>query len=90
MTKRSRYQAAVLVMSVAAAGAIWIPVAGAGVRPTCEDEGTYAVCETNGSVSVKAVPEARGSGNPDPSQRVGSQGRRSCYLEQPDRAHICQ
>ena len=47
------------------------------------------MCQTNGSVSIKAVPDAKGSGLPDPSQRVGSQGRRGCYTDAMDRDHIC-
>jgi len=82
-----RMAATVALGLIVAAGAA-TPTAQA--RASCEDQGARSVCQTNGSVSIKAKPEMRGSGNPDPSTRVGSQGRRNCYTAAQDRDHICQ
>lgn len=86
MTFNKHSTTAVLLGLVVAAG---ISTPAASARDNCEDQGTHTVCQTNGSVSIKAVPDAKGSGLPDPSQRVGSQGRRGCYTDAMDRDHIC-
>ncbi|MDR3659088.1 MAG: hypothetical protein P4L86_01505 [Mycobacterium sp.] len=86
MTIRGKRQLAVLLIGLASVSGVVAPVAGA--RPTCQDSGNSVVCETNGSVSIKAVPEARTFDDPQ-SSRVGSQGRRSCYTEALDREHLC-
>jgi hypothetical protein len=80
--------AAVALMGLVVAAGISTPAASA--RATCEDQGSAASCQTGGNVGNKAVPGIRGSGLPDPSTRVGSQGRRSCYTQAMDRSHICQ
>ena len=77
---------AVLLVGLASVSGILAPVAGA--RPTCRDGGNSVVCETNGSVSIKATPGAR-SYDDTQSSRVGAQGRRSCYTDAVDRQHIC-
>lgn len=87
MTSGKRTATMALMGLVVAAG-ISTPTASA--RATCEDQGSAASCQTGGNVGNKAVPGIRGSGLPDPSQRVGSQGRRGCYTQATDRAHICQ
>ncbi len=48
---------ALMFVGVAVAAVISAPVAGA--RPTCQDAGSHVRCETNGSVSIKAVPQTR-------------------------------
>ncbi|MCH9720602.1 MAG: hypothetical protein K0U67_00935 [Actinomycetia bacterium] len=45
---------AVLVAGLAVAMGISAPVASA--RPTCQDTNTKTICQTNGSVSIKARP----------------------------------
>lgn len=47
-------KAAVLVAGLAVVAGLSAPVAGA--RGTCETTGTNTVCQTNGSVSIKARP----------------------------------
>ncbi|MFN8226683.1 MAG: hypothetical protein U0R18_08195 [Mycobacterium sp.] len=54
MTIRSACTAVILATSVVAAPLISSPVAGA--QPTCQDAGSHIRCQTNGSVSIKAVP----------------------------------
>jgi hypothetical protein len=88
MMTSGKRTAAVALMGLVVAAGVSVPTAAA--RSDCQAQSTHSVCQTNGSVSIKATPEARGSGNPDPSQRVGSQGRRSCYTQATDRNHICQ
>ncbi|MEZ0051479.1 hypothetical protein ABIA30_002487 [Mycobacterium sp. MAA66] len=87
MITPGKRKAAVVLMGLILAAGLGAPTAGA--RATCEDQGLNAICQTNGSVSIKTAPEARGSGLPDPASRVGSQGRRSCYTQAMDRDHIC-
>lgn len=84
---------AALGLAVAGAVATELPMALAAPAPNapsaCEGTSSRSVCQTNGSVAIKAAPEIRGSGNPDPSSRVGAQGRRNCYTQGADRGHIC-
>lgn len=87
MMSRNRYHAAVLLAGLTVLGGVSVPIAGA--QPACRDGIGHVKCETNGSVSIRAVPDAKGSGLPDPSSRIGSQGRRSCYTDAFDRSHIC-
>ena len=47
-------KAAVLVAGLAVVAGMSAPVAGA--RPTCQDTATTTICQTNGSVSIKARP----------------------------------
>lgn len=49
-----RSKAAVVLAGLAALTAISAPVAGA--RPTCQDNNTNTVCQTNGSTAIKARP----------------------------------
>lgn len=46
-----------LIVCVVAAAIVSAPVAEA--RQTCHDAGSHVRCETNGSVSIKAVPTTR-------------------------------
>lgn len=55
MTKRAL--GAALLVGTVAMTLLSAPVAGA--RPTCHDAGSNIRCETNGSVSIKAVPTTR-------------------------------
>jgi hypothetical protein len=87
MTSGKRTAAAVLMGLVVAAG---MSAPSAAARATCEDAGSPVSCQTGGTAGNKAVPGIRGSGLPDPSKRVGSQGRRSCYTQATGRDHICQ
>ncbi|MDH6198904.1 hypothetical protein M2272_005568 [Mycobacterium frederiksbergense] len=50
----SRGKAALLMATLAAVSTVSAPVAGA--RPTCQDTATKTICQTNGSVSIKARP----------------------------------
>ena len=47
-------KAAVLVAGLAVVAGISAPVAAA--RPTCQDTATTTICQTRGSVSIKARP----------------------------------
>ena len=47
-------KAAVLVAGLAVVAGLSAPVAVA--RPTCQDTATKTICQTNGSVSIKARP----------------------------------
>jgi len=88
-----RKVSAIAGLAVAAVVSMGAPMALAAPVPAgqgaCDGPSSLSKCQTNGSVAIKAVPEARGSGNPDPSSRVGSQGRRNCYTQGADRGHIC-
>ena len=86
MTHQGKRTMAALLVGLASVSGIMAPVAGA--RPTCQDAGSTSTCETNGSVAIKAVPEAR-SYDDTQSSRVGAQGRRNCYTDAVDRQHIC-
>jgi hypothetical protein len=50
-------KSSVLLVGVIAASLLSAPLAGA--RQTCQDAGSHIRCETNGSVSIKAVPTTR-------------------------------
>ncbi|QEN14944.1 hypothetical protein ACQ856_25040 [Mycolicibacterium psychrotolerans] len=52
-----RGKISLLTTAVVAASLISAPVAGA--RQTCHDAGSHVMCETSGSVSIKAVPQTR-------------------------------
>jgi hypothetical protein len=52
-----RGTSSVLLVGVIAASLILAPVADA--RQTCQEAGSVVRCETNGSVSIKAVPTQR-------------------------------
>lgn len=52
MTRYGKHLALV-ALTVVAAPVLWAPTAGAA---TCQDAGSHIRCETNGSVSIKAVP----------------------------------
>lgn len=52
MTDRTKL--ALLTVGLTAASLVWAPSAGA--RPTCQDTNTKTICQTNGSVSIKARP----------------------------------
>jgi len=56
MTHRAKYPV-VLLTGVVVAALISAPAAIA--MPTCQDAGTVTRCQTNGSVSIKAVPGTR-------------------------------
>lgn len=47
-------KAAALMAGLVVAAGVSAPVAGA--RPTCQDTATKTICQTNGSVSIKARP----------------------------------
>ena len=47
-------KAALLLSGVTAASIIVVPIAQA--RPTCQQTDTKSICQTNGSVSIKARP----------------------------------
>ena len=47
-------KAAVLMVGLAVVAGVLAPVASA--RPTCQDSATKTICQTNGSVSIKARP----------------------------------
>ena len=47
-------KAAALMAGLVVAAGFSAPVAGA--RPTCQDTATKTICQTNGSVSIKARP----------------------------------
>jgi hypothetical protein len=49
-----RRKAALLMVGLAVAAGISTPVANA--RPTCQSTDTKTICQTNGSVSIKARP----------------------------------
>ena len=57
MTSRANYPTVVLMTSVLAALVISAPSASA--QATCQEAGSLVRCETNGSVSIKAVPGTR-------------------------------
>lgn len=57
MTHRAKYPKMLLTASVVVGALISAPVASA--QPTCQDAGTVTRCQTNGSVSIKAVPGTR-------------------------------
>ncbi|MUL49557.1 hypothetical protein FZI85_29290 [Mycobacterium sp. CBMA293] len=86
MTHQAKRRLAVVLVGLASVSGVFAPVAGA--RPTCQDSGTHTVCETNGSVSIKATPDPR-SYDDSQSSRVGAQGRRGCYTEAYDRQYLC-
>jgi hypothetical protein len=88
MMTSSKRKATVALMGLVVFAGVWAPTAVAGA--TCQDQAGAASCPTDGSAGNKAVPGIRGSGLPDPSQRGGAQGRRSCYTQAADRSHICQ
>jgi hypothetical protein len=50
----TRTKAAVLMVGLAVVAGVLAPVANA--RPTCQDTNTKTICQTNGSVSIKARP----------------------------------
>ena len=50
----TRTTAAVLMVGLAVVAGVLAPVANA--RPTCQDTNTKTICQTNGSVSIKARP----------------------------------
>ncbi len=68
-----RAKSSLLLATVVVASLVSAPAAGA--RQTCHDAGGVVRCETSGSVSLKATPEARaphvGQINPDTSRRRG-------------------
>lgn len=66
-------KSSVLLVGVVAAALISAPVAQA--RQTCQDAGSHIRCETNGSVSIKAVPNTRAPQNSRPG--IGWQSGRS-------------
>ena len=53
-TMTGRGKAAVLIVGLSVVAGVLAPVAGA--RPTCKDTNTKTICQTNGSVSIKARP----------------------------------
>ena len=53
-TMTGRGKAAVLIVGLSVVAGVLAPVAGA--RPTCQDTNTTTICQTNGSVSIKARP----------------------------------
>ena len=53
-----RGKSSVLLVGLVAASLLSAPLAGA--RQTCQDAGSHIRCETNGSVSIKAVPDDAG------------------------------
>lgn len=57
-----RGKCSVLLVSVLAASFLSAPMAQA--RPTCQETEGLTRCETNGSVSIKAVPTTRASQSP--------------------------
>lgn len=57
MTSQTKYPIVMLMMSAFAALAVSAPTASA--QATCQEVGTLVRCETNGSVSIKAVPGTR-------------------------------
>jgi hypothetical protein len=71
MTMRGK--SSLLLAIVVVASLVSAPVASA--RQTCHDAGGVVRCETSGSVSIKATPEARaphvGQINPDTNRRRG-------------------
>jgi len=54
VTIRRAGMTVLMMTNIAAAQLISAPVAGA--QPTCQDAGSHVRCQTNGSVSIKAVP----------------------------------
>lgn len=71
MTIRYKYTT-LLTAGVIAAAVMSAPVASA--RPSCQEAGVTTICQTTGSVSIKAVPGTRA---PDVSQVTpGGRGRR--------------
>ncbi len=68
----TRRTSSVLLAGVIAASLIAAPVAHA--RQTCHDAGSHVRCETNGSVSIKAVPTTRA---PHVSDTIGRNNNRS-------------
>jgi hypothetical protein len=68
-------KSAVVVASLIAAAVVTAPVANA--RPSCHEAGVQTICQTNGSVSIKARP---GTTAPPANQPVfpwqGMPGRR--------------
>lgn len=59
---KMRGKCSVLLVSAIAASLISAPAAAA--RPTCEESAGLTRCETNGSVSIKAVPTTSASDQP--------------------------
>ncbi|PQP52152.1 hypothetical protein C6A88_06545 [Mycolicibacterium austroafricanum] len=57
MTSRANYPTLVLMTSVVAALLVSAPPASA--QANCQEAGSLVRCETNGSVSIKAVPGTR-------------------------------
>ncbi|MGU3502795.1 hypothetical protein [Mycobacterium sp. C31M] len=56
MTHRMKYPA---LVAVGAASVALISAPTVGATPTCQDAGSVVRCQTNGSVSIKAVPGTR-------------------------------
>lgn len=62
MTHRLKYPKLLLMASVVVAPLISAPLIStptASAQPTCQEAGTITRCQTNGSVSIKAVPGTR-------------------------------
>lgn len=57
MTHRAKYPSMLVMTGVVVAALISAPAANA--MPTCQDAGSVTRCQTNGSVSIKAVPGTR-------------------------------
>ncbi len=53
----SRGKSALVLASLAVVAVISAPAASA--RPSCQEAGVKTICQTNGSVSIKAVPGTR-------------------------------
>ena len=53
----SRGKSALVMASLVVAAVVSAPVASA--RPNCQEAGVKTICQTNGSVSFKAVPGTR-------------------------------
>jgi hypothetical protein len=53
-TMTGRAKAAVLIAGLVVVAGVSSPIANA--RPTCQDTNTKTICQTNGSVSIKARP----------------------------------
>ncbi|BBY59908.1 hypothetical protein MSAR_30440 [Mycolicibacterium sarraceniae] len=53
----SRGKSALVLAGLMVAAAVSAPIAYA--RPNCQEAGVKTICQTNGSVSIKAVPGTR-------------------------------
>lgn len=53
-TMTGRTKAAALIAGLVVVAGVSSPIANA--RPTCQDTNTKTICQTNGSVSIKARP----------------------------------